>query len=365
MTWKNNKIMSVRVLFSEGESYYRNLGLKDSSEYAFEFDGLKHYKKNKQFFKKYDAVVMAYYTLPHNALLTIKAKEAGVKTVLIADGVFEFGNSFLNPMVYKYRMQLFHPLVQDYFICVGELTKKYFARYSQTIQYIPERMMTSDKYIPLPRDKKVLITTANTAYFNHEEFGKLKDLLVFSVLELKSKGVLFSFRIYDEMLLKAVNDELGFSTYNDINNDFETTLENYSTIITTPSSICVTAMYHKRSVATLIYRDYPISVQSGWIMFDKISIRQSLSSLIDMDDTRMEIQKNLVSMYIPSNNLNSALDLAVKNDTTIYSENNYYDKSMMNMLTSAFNFNFEYLIRNFYLKLKKHGFVKKLAKMIK
>ena len=364
MGWKN-KVMSVKILFSEGESYYRDLGLKDYVGYVFEFDGLKYYKKNKQFFTKYDAIVMAYYTLPHNALLTIKAKEAGTKTVLIADGVFEFGNSFLNPMVYKYGMKLFHPLAQDYFICVGEFSRKYFSRYSKTIQYMPERMMTSDKYIPPPSDRQVLITTANTAYFNDFEFDKLKDLLIFSALELKSKDIPFCFRIYDKRLLQTLSNELDFLVYNDVNNDFETTLRNYSTIITTPSSICITAMYHKRSVATLIYRDYPLSVQSGWIMFDERSIKQSLPSLIDMDDTRMEIQNNLVLMYTPANDINSSLELCLKNDATISSEINYYDKSMMNMLTSAFNFNIEYLVRSFYLKLKKHSFIKKIAKMIK
>lgn len=365
MTLKNNESMSIRVLFSESESYYRELGLKDCEAYVFEFDGLRFYKKSKKFLKKYDAIVMAYYTLPHNALLTIKAKEAGVKTILIADGVFEFGNSFLNPMVCKYKMKLFHPITQEYFICVGSFSRKYFSRYSKTVPYMPERMMTSDKHIPMPRDKKALITTANTAYFNDYEFNKLQGLLVCAALELKLKGVSFCFRIYDQMLFKAVVDELGFLIDNDVGSDFETTLASYSTIITTPSSICVTAMYHKRSVATLIYRDFPISVQSGWVLFDKASIKQSLSSLINMDSTRMEIQDNLVSMYFPSNEINSALDIVVKDKTINHSEVNYYDKAMMNMLTSTFNFNFEHFFRTLYLRFKKNSFVKKMSKVIK
>lgn len=356
----------MKILFSEHEAYYRELGLKNFPDVSYVFNGSRFYNNNKCFFECFDLFVCAFYTMPHNVLLTMKFKQINKPSVIISDGIFDFSNALDNPMVKKYDVTMYHPILQDYLICVGSKEAAYFSNNVNSFHYLPTRVLSKTNMIPLPTQAKLLITTANTAYFNQDEFDALVILINGVVEVLTVSNVDFSLRIYDEELLKSISQNFSRVLVNDIGTNFERCLESYSGVITTPSSIAVTSMYHKRAVALLIYRDKPMLLQSGWLISTKEIFQQSLASFVNLEQKRLVIQHDILKTYLTDEGMT---DLLLKLASEPYDANDfkssYINISYFNMLNSKFNFNFEWLIRKVYLRFKNSQLMKIIKLRIK
>jgi len=343
----------MKILFSESEWYYRELGLKDVDGVDFSFDGMKHYKESGLFLSQYELFVCAYYTMPHNVILTQKFKKADIRTILCSDGIFDFSNSFINPMHIKYGLRSFHPILQDFFLCVGKNERDYFNQDTLAMEFMPYRMITKKHASAMPESKKVLITTANTAYFNDEECELLLKLILDVTKLLTEENIDFSFRIFDISLLSSINEKYVGVLVNDIEEGFEDTLERYSSVITTPSSVAVVSMFHRRPTALLIYRDWPMFLQTGWLIPSIDVFKGQFNDFLDGEDSRMAIQDRLLSNYMTKEGVTDRILQASKIEFKGGDEReSYIIKSYENMLLSKFNFNFEWFARKIYRKLK-------------
>lgn len=362
--------MNKVILFSEHEAYYRDLGLEDREGFEYHFGGMRLYKKSLSLLDKYDVFVCAFYTLPHNVILTCKFSAINKHTVMCTDGIFDFANALVNPMITKFQLAQFHPIIQGNFICVGQNEAQYFRRNNQinTYNYLPKRMISKNNDMPLPPQKKVLITTANTAYFNDVEYQCLCDLIVDVVLLLKEEGVDFAFRLFDDKLKVSIEEKLQTNVVNDISHAFEDTLISYSSVITTPSSIAITAMCYQRSVALLVYRDQPMILQAGWLIPSTGVLKGMLNGFISLDKERMRIQQQVVGSYVAEKNLTDYIDTIANKDncdTQASKLEAYIDSNLMNMLNSKFNLNFEWFIRKLYTKAKGLKLMKRVRLWIK
>lgn len=342
----------MNILFSEDKSFYEHLGLKECDGLNYYFNGMKLYKKESSYFQRFDLFVCAFYTMPHNVIITQKFQQEKISTVLCADGIFEFSNAMMNPMVKKYQMKLYHPILQDFLLCVGTKEAKYFKSFRPSFSFVPKRVISSDELIPLPLEKKILVTTANTAYYNEAEFLALKKLIVGIVCVLKENNINFDIRIFDQKLLGSINTVVA-GIDNIVHGSFESILENYSGVITTPSSIVIPAMYHQRSVCQLVYRDFPIFLQAGWNVSNDKLFKESLSDIVGCEKSRLDIQNRILLSYIKSpdlcESLKSIINLRAENKEK---EIVYINNSYTNMLNSIFNFNIEYFARKIYNKNK-------------
>ncbi len=342
----------MKILFSEDEWYYRELGLVDKEGCNFYFGGMRFYKKSTNFLSSYDAFVCAYYTLPHNALLTDRFKRIGVPTILCSDGIFDFSNAFLNIMHRKYGLIQFHPVIQDFFICVGVREAEYFSSEVEALDYMPKRMISMETPLGLPAKEKVLLTTANTAYFDDAEYSRLLRLMLDVIETLDKRSVSFSVRIYDERLLKELLAYSGQEFKNDVDHGFEETLKCYSSVITTPSSIAVTSMYHQRPTALLVYRDTPMFMQSGWMITSADLLNDSLDGFLKPSRDRLEVQNKLLLNYNVDNDLSGRILDLIKSSPDSVKYNDFVYKSYENMLISKFNFNIEWYVRKVYRHMK-------------
>ena len=359
--------MSSTILFSESESYYRKLGLKDIDGIFFIFDGMRFYKRRDSFLMTFSVFISIFYTMPHNILLTQRFKKLGIKTVLCSDGINDLANSFINPMHIKYGVELLHPILQDFFLCVGKREKIYFNQSAVAMDFMPNTIITKQYPIPPPESRKILITTANTAYFNDDEFELLLKLIVGVSELLGDKGVDFSFRIFDDKLFSALQENYSGSIVNDIQSGFEDTLERYTSVITTPSSIAVASMFHGRPTALLIYRDWPMFLQTGWSIPSVDVFKNNFDSFFDCDDSRIAIQDRLFLNYRTTKGITDRIN-DILNIKLLKSHDcdNLIIRSYENFLLSKFNFNFEWFVRRVYLRLKRvkffSNFINKMKK---
>jgi hypothetical protein len=356
----------MKILFSEDEWYYRDLGLTDIKGVNYTFGGMRFYKSSLKRLSEFQLFVCAYYTMPHNVLLTRKFESLGVRTALCCDGIFDFSNAFLNVMHRKYDLIQFHPIIQDHFICVGVREANYFRSGVDSMEYMPKRMISSDKPSPYPDENRVLVTTANTSYFNSEEYIKLLRLLS-EILELFIKNnVDFSLRIFDNRLFGDLNLKFSIPLFNDVDEEFEKTIERYSGVVTTPSSVAVVSMFHKRPTALLIYRDFPLFLQTGWLVPSASVFESSLHGFLSLDKSRMTIQDNLFLNYATENGLTDRITQILNKKSIVKFDNeNFIDKSYENMLNSKFNINIEWRVRRTYRFLKKISLFSNLINSLK
>ncbi|MCD9485057.1 hypothetical protein GLP25_17985 [Photobacterium phosphoreum] len=344
----------IKVLFSESKEHYTSLGLYDDDDFIFEFDGMRFYKNNK-IGREFDAFVCGYYSLCHNLILSDYFKLEGKPTFLISDGIFDFANSFYNRKHVKDGFFLFFPIYQDYFISADKNCIKYISNsnFKSVKSYLSKRVV-GEMLVPLPIQKKILITTANSSYFNTDEFEQVCDLISDIISILKNKEINFSVRIYDKKIIESIDLD---GIFNDINTDFEKCLISYSSIITTPSSISILAMKNKRSVMHLIYRTTPQNIQCAWNVYNSIVFERDLDGFLNHDEIRIKQQNIILNTLLPERDINEVIKSCIsdykKKEEDKEIENfkkNIYHK----MLTSKFNFNIEYSARKIFNKIRKH-----------
>ncbi|MGG0518666.1 hypothetical protein ABE056_07680 [Priestia aryabhattai] len=343
----------MRVLFAESEKYYFNLGvLSYFKEHETAFNGVKKYKKDKEI-KSYDLVVSYLFHSPISNFLILKAKQLGVKTLFICDGIFDWANAFDNPIHKNLNIKQFHPIIHDFMWCIGEEEKKYFDSQGVVgLKYLPKRVFDYKK-VPINKTKTVLITTANTPYFNEKEKESLISLIKEIASKLDSMQINYIFRIFNEDLKKELKIPIE---KNFIDGSFDETLALVDSVITTPSSIILPAMYNERSVGMMVYRDTPLFLQSGWLLHKSTDLENTLNSLMLMDSDRMNFQRYQLKRYINDQDISSTNDnieqflarVEIRHD-----KNEFINTNMYNMLNSKFNLNIEFFIRSLYLKAKK------------
>ncbi len=361
----------MRILFSEEEKYYRNLGLVDIDNISFTFDGMKLYKKKESWLnERFDMFVCFMYTLPHNSLLTEKFKRNNCPTVLVIDGIYDYANSNSNPMVRKYNLELYQFIQQDFILSVDHRLSDFFHSSKKHISYRPKHILGYKEFKEFSGvEKKVLITTANSAYFNDVEYQNLIDIIKETVAIFDSENVKYDFRIFDENIINDIPIKDGCK--NVIDSNFEVILGKYDHFVTTPSSIAISAINNKKAVALLLYRDEPTFISSGWSFTSKRTISASLTSFLNMDEPRMRYQERFAKNFEQERDISDAISIiAQRKDvySSCYQEvtsERYLIRSYENMLNSKFNINFEYFFRKFYTKFKSFRIIKFLRKKVR
>ena len=357
----------MNILFAEDRAYYDLLGLEPIEGVSYTFGGVALYKASSERLSLFDMFVCAFYFMPNTVILTLKFKKLGVRTVLVADGIFDICNAFKNKLHRNAKLIQFHTVLQDYFLCVGSEDVNYFRSCNFRVsQYMPKRVGASEKIIPLPRSCSVLITTANTAYFDENEYKSLLLLLVDACKLLGSRNVSFCVRLFDSRLYSELCLRLGTKVYNDTEDDFENTLGRYSCVISTPSSVVITSMLHRRPTAILVYRDYPILTQAGWLFASAHSFEVALDGFLGHDTDRMFVQERLRVKYLSANKLADVLSETLTDGNFSSTKIEFYiNRSLYNMLNSHFNYNIAWVVRRIYLRLSKFHLFKNFVRWMK
>lgn len=340
------------ILVLEHRNYYEGLLDFDQSIYNVTFGGLKLYKSN---LKQFDLIVSFNFLSDLGNFMIIKAINQGVKTLLVSDGIIDWSNMFGNKVFKAKNLKLFHPILHDYFFCVGKNETSYFRSQGQeTYSYVPKRMEIKNDIFSKKNQYDFLITTSNTPYHDEIEKQVLLKILNELVKFLNKYGYSFGFRIYDDFLKKKLKIS---ETNNFTSGDFGTIFNNFKCLITTPSSIIITAMQFDKPVAQIIYRDTPLFVQSGWLI-TSLNIDSTLVSMHNKNRERMQFQSWQIQNYSPENDILSLVSSFKEKKIKPID----YDTRLFNLLNSKYNINFEYFFRKIYVRLKNINFKNFLQK---
>lgn len=321
-----------------------------------EFDGGKN-QNHVQYLSRFNLVVYTIFSSPAYNLIIQRCIDADIPTLLLFDGICEFSNFTKNKVISKFGLDNYHPIIANKVAVVGDEAMRYFqALNCDTYKYLPPRVFRMNDKLPIPTKHNgydFLITTANTAYYDDEEKIALILLLKQVINDLDNSIYSYCFRLFDEDLLSALNVP---QKKNFVDGSFEVILEQVKSVITTPSSILLSAMYHERAVGLLLYRDSPIFIQSGWLIYSGIDLRPTFESMMLRDKKRLAFQLAQVHSNIETERslklFSNASDDYVERKNLV----NFINQNMYNMLNSPFNFNIEHSFRKIFWFLKSSRF---------
>ena len=98
------------VLFLEDKLYYDSLISLDLNKYKPTYNGMSFYKSSDKKLLSYDLIINFTFNSDLVNFIINRAKNLNIKTVLLADGIFEWSNAFQNPVFKKKKIKLFHPI---------------------------------------------------------------------------------------------------------------------------------------------------------------------------------------------------------------------------------------------------------------
>ncbi len=349
----------MKILFLQDRSYF--------TRYGFEDEGLSYtvcflegdYKKSTRNLTKYDLIMSCiYHDVMANHIIN-KAASVGVKSIFLTDGVFDLANSINNGITSSLNLFPQLPIVTDY-ICVSSNMSEKLAKYfgKTPLKLLPK--FISHTEVTSTKGRSVLITTANSSYFNDEEFQALNRLIVETYKFCIDSGIDVYFRIFDGRIVKELTQKLKLRADLFRNEGgFEESLEGVGAVFTTHSSICVTTATSRVPTCCFLYRSEPTEPIYGWVYFNGLSLEKIYNEMMKASAARLDFQVAAVQGY-------GSLDLSsLINDVEIErSESKFYEANYAAALDSWLNLNLMYRIRMIYLRVKGFPLVAKLRKIL-
>jgi hypothetical protein len=243
-------------------------------------------------------VVMAdCYNQPWSTLLH-QAVEQGIPTLLLADGILEYRNTFENPAVAAGA--IFQPVIAHKIACLGRSQARTLESWGNAAQVEVTGAPRFDRYAGRKRRTrganepfKVLVMTAITPYFTeaqHEQVRRsLRDLKQAFDAGFSRDGV--SFQV-EWRVTKGMQQEIGVeSIVSDLTGrELADVLERVDAVISTPSTAMVEAMLLGLPVAALDYTNSPLYVQPAWRITAADHIQPVLAELFAPPAPKMQFQ---------------------------------------------------------------------------
>ena len=181
----------------------------------------------------------------------------------------------------------------------------------------------------------ILITLANTPYFNEIEKNNLLDLLKNVIRSCNALNLKVLYRL-DRKFIDALDLK---NIDNNIADTIEVVLGSVKTVIVSPSTVALQAMNNGLPTALLIYRDTPIYYSAGWLLHRSTDLDLAIKSMLNPDPERMLFQLNEIRSNCSTIDLGDAIAsidfMKLRNDS--YSD--YYSFTVNRILESKFNFN--------------------------
>lgn len=206
------------------------------------------------------------------ATLLCKAMERGIPTLLLADGILEYRNTFEHPQIAPGA--IFQPALAHKVACLGRSQARVLASWGNGAQVEVTGSARFDHYAKLQRRQRsagepfrVLVITALTPYFtpaHHDQVRRsLLDLKNFfaTTPSIDRTPVQVEWRI-----TKGLETEIGVSSVvTDLSGrELSEVLQRVDAVVSTPSTSMLEAMLLGLPVAALDYTNVPLYLSPAW-----------------------------------------------------------------------------------------------------
>jgi len=228
-----------------------------------------------------------------------KAVDAGIPTLILADGILEYRNTWENPRLAP--GSLFQPVLGHKLACLGRSQARIVESWGNTTQCEAVGSPRFDRYAGLRRRQRpanapfrVLVMTAITPYFTEAQHQLVRQSLLdlkaafdrgFSVGNVRLEA---AWRI-----TKGLDREIGVdSVVTDLTGrQLAEVLQQVDAVITTPSTSMLEGMLLGLPVASLDYCNVPAYVQPSWRISAADHIVPVLTELVNPPAPKLLFQE--------------------------------------------------------------------------
>lgn len=254
-------------------------------------------------FPENTALVVAVdtYNEPRVTLLR-KAVEQQIPTLILADGILEYRNTWEHPQIVP--GSIFQPVLSHKIACLGHSQARIIETWGNAGKCEVVGSPKFDTYAGLKRRQRqpdepfrILVMTALTPYFTEAQH----DLVRQSLLDLKrffdGTQVIDNVRVEPIWrLTKGLESEIGVKCFTGdlTGRELAEFLQNVDAVITTPSTSMLEAMLLGLPVAVLDYCNCPHYVQAAWRITAIGHITSTVAELLDPPAPKMLFQESML-----------------------------------------------------------------------
>ncbi len=242
-------------------------------------------------------VAVDTYHEPRVSLLR-KAVDQGIPTLILADGILEYRNTWEHPQLSPGA--IYQPVLGHKLACIGRSQARTVESWGNPGQCEIVGMPRLDKFAGFKRRQRragepfrVLVMTALTPYFTAEQHERVRQ----SLLDLKS--FFAGTRTIDDVRIepiwrvtKGLDAEISVDcAITDLTGrQLPDVLQSVDAVITTPSTTMLEAMLLGLPVAVLDYCNCPHYVQPAWRITAPEQIAPTFAELLDPPAPKMLFQ---------------------------------------------------------------------------
>jgi hypothetical protein len=230
-----------------------------------------------------------------------KALARNVPTLIIADGILEYRNTWLHPDLAPGA--IFQPVIGHKIACLGRSQARVLESWGNLGKC---EVVGAPRFDPLmssqPRERKqgepfrLLVVTARTPGFTHDQIALTKR----SIQDLKfwlAQHQQFHGEHIEPLwrLTHGLEKEIGVENLlAESDNELAKVLATVDAVITTPSTSMLEAMLHGLPVALLDYNNCPHYVPAAWTISAPRHIDQVMPELADPPSAKMLYQDTVL-----------------------------------------------------------------------
>ncbi len=238
------------------------------------------------------------YTEPGRSLIR-RAVEKGVPTLILADGVLDYRNTWEHPQIEPGA--IFQPVLGHKIATIGRSQSRWVETWGNAGKCETVGLPRLDRHTALQRRVRnpqqpfrILINTAITPWFtethHRQVMASLRDLKTFFEQNPVLNGVTLE-PIW--RLTKGLDAEIGVSSQvSDLSgHEMANVLQQVDAVITTPSTVILEAMLFGLPVAVLDYCNTPHYVPTAWRITAPTHIADTVNELLDPPEPKLLFQE--------------------------------------------------------------------------
>ncbi|CAM2818009.1 class I SAM-dependent methyltransferase [Rariglobus hedericola] len=241
-----------------------------------------------------DTALVVTFDCYREPLVTLlrRAMEINIPTLLLADGILEYRNTWDHPQLVP--GSLYQPVLAHKLACLGRSQARTVESWDNPGRCEIIGSPRFDLYAArqrrsrLPGDHfRVLVMTAITPYFTEEQHARVLQSLIDLKTTFESSAIDVCWR-----LTKGLDAEIGVdSIVTDLTGlELAEVLQSVDAVITTPSTSMLEAMLLGLPVAVLDYNNCPHYVQAAWRITAASHIAETLVELANPPAAKLLFQ---------------------------------------------------------------------------
>ena len=233
------------------------------------------------------------YSATHINIL-IEAQKQGVKTLLLADGILEFRNTYRNPA--NTPGSMFMPLVADKMACIGRAQAARIESWGNPgrCEVVGLPMMDRVKRPPPPRPPsqkpfRLLAATARTPWFDDQQ----RELVLKSLASLRDAAAQIDGMEIWWRLAPQAAESLGVVNHVPRFQDqkMDACIDHVDAVISTPSTLLLYPMLQGKPAVTLDFTRSPAYMQTAWTITAAEHILPTLREIKNPPGDKMWFQR--------------------------------------------------------------------------